>query len=69
MAARRDAETAIPVIDISRHDPQVADDLVAAVIKWGFVYVRGDVGFTKPEVDGMFDLVRLFYWYKDLEEF
>ena len=57
MTTSDDAEVSIPVIDISKHNQQVADDLIEAVVKWGFVYVHGDVGFTSQEIEGMFDIV------------
>lgn len=47
----------IPVIDLSEHNEQVANSLIASVVEWGFVYVRGDVGFTTRIVDEMFDIV------------
>lgn len=59
MALGHNNEARVPVIDISKHDPQVADEMLAAVVKWGFVYVRGYSGFTPIEIDGMFDIVRL----------
>lgn len=45
--------------NISKHDPQVADEMIAAVVKWGFVYVHGYTGFTPVEIDSMFGIVRL----------
>ena len=62
-----DAEVSIPVIDISKHNPQVAVELIEAVIKWGFVYVHGDVGFTSPEIEGMFEIVRFSLLARDVE--
>ena len=58
MAASKATEAHIPVIDISNHDPQVGDDLIAAVVKWGFVYVRGHIGFSAHEIDKVFEIVR-----------
>ncbi len=59
MALRHNNEARVPVIDISKHDPQVADEMIAAVVKWGFVYVHGYTGFTPVEIDSMFGIVRL----------
>ncbi len=56
MALRLNNEARVPVIDISEHDTQVADEMPAAVVKWGFAYVR-HTGFHAPEIDAMFDIV------------
>ena len=47
----------IPVIDISKPDEQIGDELIAAVVKWGFVYLHGRVGFTSNIIDDMFEIV------------
>ena len=60
MAADHDVESSIPVIDISKHSAETADELIAAVVKWGFVFIQGDVGFTFDEIDSIFRLVSCF---------
>ena len=50
----------IPVIDISDADAEeTADQLVDAVARHGFAFVRGEgIGFTKPVLDNAFELVK-----------
>lgn len=49
----------IPVIDISTANTQTGDELVNAVVQYGFVFVKSKgVGFTKQIIDEMFQLVR-----------
>ena len=50
----------IPVIDISDADAEdTADQLVDAVARYGFAFVRGEgIGFTKPVLDNAFELVK-----------
>ncbi len=49
----------IPVIDISNEDQQTGDELVDAVAKWGFVFIRGEgLGFTSRDIETAFQLVR-----------
>lgn len=50
----------IPVIDISdAASEDTADQLVDAVARYGFVYVRGEgIGFTKRVIDNAFELVK-----------
>ena len=50
----------IPVIDISdTHAEDTADQLVDAVARYGFAFVRGEgIGFTKPVLDNAFELVK-----------
>lgn len=49
----------IPVIDISNMDTQTGADLVNAIAKWGFVFVKGKgKGFTPDVIDATFQLVR-----------
>ena len=52
----------IPVIDISKPDEQVSDDLIAAVVQWGFVYVHGEIGFTSEIIDEMFEIVSCMHY-------
>lgn len=59
MAPIHNDEAKIPVIDISKHDPKVADELIDAVVKWGFVFVHGHAVFSPVEIDDMFEIVRL----------
>ena len=51
----------IPVIDISdAASEDTADQLVDAVARYGFVYIRGEgISFTKPIIDNAFELVRM----------
>lgn len=50
----------IPVINISDADTQdTAEQLVDAVARYGFVFVRGvGTGFTKSILDNVFELVK-----------
>ena len=50
----------IPVIDISEaSEADTADQLVDAVARYGFVFVKGDeIGFTRQILDDTFALVR-----------
>lgn len=50
----------IPVIDISDADAEeTANQLVDAVARYGFAFVRGEgIGFTKPVLDNAFELVK-----------
>ena len=53
-----EAQASIPVINLSTdNDSRTGEKLVAAVIQWGFVYVRGDVGFNSRDIDSMFEVV------------
>lgn len=48
----------IPVIDISRADQETGDQLVEAVHRWGFAFVKGsNTGFSAPLIDDIFELV------------
>ena len=50
----------IPVIDIAdaAENPNTADQLIDAVARYGFVYIRGEgTGFTRPILDKAFALV------------
>lgn len=58
MEASKTAESYIPVIDISNEDAQTGIELVEAVEKWGFVFVRGEgLGFKLQDIEGAFELV------------
>ena len=50
----------IPVIDISEaREAETADKLVDAVVRYGFVFVKGEeTVFTKQNLDDIFALVR-----------
>ncbi len=50
----------IPVIDISEAgEAETADQLVDAVVRYGFVFVKGDeIVFTRQILDDVFALVR-----------
>lgn len=50
----------IPVVDVSSATAETGDQLVEAVARFGFVFVRGqDLGFTAQILDDTFELVRL----------
>lgn len=58
MKASKTAENYIPVIDISNEDARTGIELVDAVEKWGFVFVRGEgLGFKLQDIEGAFQLV------------
>lgn len=58
MEASKTAEGYIPVIDISNEDARTGIELVDAVEKWGFVFVRGEgLGFKLQDIEGAFELV------------
>lgn len=58
MAALNTAELSIPVIDISNEDAKTGTELVDAVEKWGFVFVRGEgLGFKPQNIEDAFQLV------------
>lgn len=58
MEASKTADTYIPVIDISNEDVRTGIELVDAVEKWGFVFVRGEgLGFKLQDIEGAFQLV------------
>ena len=54
----------IPVIDVSEHTQEVGDNLIAAVIKWGFVYVRGETGFSSDVIERIFAIVCIHQCHK-----
>lgn len=48
----------IPVIDILNADAQVGEQLVDAVVRWGFVFIKAHgSGFTPDIIDNMFQIV------------
>lgn len=51
------AESPIPVIDISHEDEETASYLVEAAANYGFVFVKGELGFTPEVVNDAFALV------------
>ena len=52
----------IPVIDLHHFDEKIGDQLVDAVSKWGFAFIRNhDVGFEPEIVDQAFGLSRKFF--------
>lgn len=58
MEASNTGEISIPVIDISNEDAQTGIELVNAVEKWGFVFVRGEgLGLKIQDIEGAFQLV------------
>lgn len=58
MEASKTADIYIPVIDISNEDAQTGIEMVDAVEKWGFVFVRGEgLGFKLQDIEAAFQLV------------
>lgn len=58
MKSSKTVESYIPVIDISNEDARTGIELVDAVEKWGFVFVRGQgLGFKIQDIEGAFELV------------
>ena len=57
----------IPVIHISSVDAEdTAEQLVDAVARFGFVFVRGvGIGFTKSILDNAFELVKPEQFHSD----
>lgn len=53
----------IPVIDISRSNPQAPEQLLSAVSKYGFVFVENNPEADIPPQDiaNMFDLSKVFF--------
>ena len=48
----------IPVIDISVANSQIAEQLINAVVQWGFVFIKAHgSGFTSDIIDNMFQIV------------
>ena len=59
MADREFDQSSIPVIDISNPSETVAQQVLDAASKHGFLYIKND-GVTIPpqDIDDMFELVR-----------
>ena len=50
----------IPVIDISGDREKVGDGLIAAIKRWGFVFIRGAaLGIDEQAIDATFELVKI----------
>lgn len=50
----------IPVIDILNADIQIGEQLVNAVVQWGFVFIKAHgSGFTSDIINNMFQIVSL----------
>lgn len=50
----------IPVIDILNANAQIGEQLINAVVRWGFVFIKGHgSGFTSDVIDNMFQIVSL----------
>jgi isopenicillin N synthase-like dioxygenase len=48
----------IPVIDISNAQSQTGEQIVNAVVKWGFVFIKAHgSGFTPEIIDNIFQRV------------
>ncbi|KAI3317333.1 oxidoreductase [Xylariaceae sp. AK1471] len=53
---------ALPIIDLTRPDAEIAKEITKGAIQWGFVYVRSKgLGFDKNYLDSAFDLARKFF--------
>lgn len=58
MAANGLSSAQIPVIDISSDGDELGEELVGAVVKWGFVFIHGNaLGFDSHVIDDAFELV------------
>lgn len=56
------ATSRIPVIDVSKLNQETGDELVDAVHKWGFAFVKGcNTGFTASSIDHTFELSRTLF--------
>lgn len=56
-----DAQSAIPVIDISQPSEQVAHQVLTAASTHGFLFIKNDhVTIPPRDIEDMFNLVRLF---------
>ena len=54
------SDAQIPVIDISADSEKVGDDLIAAIKRWGFVFIRGaGLSLDEQTVDDTFELVKI----------
>ena len=51
------AESPIPVVDISLEDERTASRLVEGATRYGFVFVKGELGFTPAVTNDAFSLV------------
>ena len=50
----------IPVIDLSGDEEHVGNELLEAVMKWGFVFIHGEaLGFSPQVIEDTFDLVTI----------
>lgn len=48
----------IPVIDILNANTQTGEQLINAVVQWGFVFIKAHgSGFTSDIIDNMFQIV------------
>lgn len=48
----------IPVIDISNAHTQIGEQLIDAVVQWGFVFIKAHgSGFSSDIIDNMFQIV------------
>lgn len=53
----------IPIIDISRSNPQAPEQLLSAASKYGFVFIENnpEAGIPPQDIANMFDLSKLFF--------
>ena len=58
MSARECSSVQIPLIDLSGDEEHVGNELLEAVMKWGFVFIHGEaLGFSPLAIEDTFDLV------------
>ena len=58
MTANECSRAQIPLIDLSGDEQRVGNELLEAVMKWGFVFIRGEaLGFSPQVIEDTFDLV------------
>lgn len=58
MTANGCGRVQIPLIDLSGDEEHVGNELLEAVMKWGFVYIHGEaLGFSSQVIEDTFDLV------------
>ena len=60
MTANRCSRVQIPLIDLSGDEEHVGNELLEAVMKWGFVFIHGEaLGFSPRVIEDTFDLVTI----------
>ena len=58
MTANGYSKSQIPLIDLSGDEEHVGNELLEAVMNWGFVFIHGEaLGFSSQVIEDTFDLV------------